>query len=646
MAKPHYKNDDVYVTSELRRYPSLTSSDGISGYVIVKTDHYDQHLSYDVKGVDPACQETDHYGYGYGPKYKCGINIREGKKCSYPGKTLYDYASEASDPWLKVHYKSVEYKAKGKAVVKSKVLPHEIGGKVLVMHDSMGDRYACSPLVPVTMLYTPHFDIYPDADPWYCLGGKVTVKTIDNYQILSYELHDIDPGCKEQDWIDDLPENGCGIRIHEGEYCSQIGEPYYDNTHLAKDPWLKVRYYAEGTKAWAKDVPVHTGKSMKDTIHKTLVIYDRHGKPMGCSKLVPVTQIVGLITKPYLLTYTTLSVTGDIVLTGYGGYHVLAYKFHGVDPLCSDPKSAPKYGCTIYIKEGDHCSNVKDPYWDKEDIPKDPYQSAHYYTDRDQSATGEIMLHTGYALADLVYHAAVVYDYNGRPIACATLKPPPGKEPICPKKKAVGPFGRTVVKKTECFPHSSLVDTQEVGQMPLRSLSMGDKVLAQQASGELAYAPTLGFLHVLDSDQVGASIVVVSHEAGEVRATANHLVFVKGVEFAREERQLADVQVADCMLAVKGSLSNCSRVLSVAKAAAVDGLRAPITATGTVVVDGTLASCYADAGGFSWGHGAVHSAFFGLRALLSACSPLLRFNRVPFRADELLARALKFGSSL
>jgi len=190
-----------------------------------------------------------------------------------------------------------------------------------------------------------------------------------------------------------------------------------------------------------------------------------------------------------------------------------------------------------------------------------------------------------------------------------------------------------------CFPGDSTVVVRDRGRVPLAELRAGEAVLAvghqeSDAGGcwELLFDTVITWLH-RDPDVEG-EVLQLRHEAGQVQLTANHLLFVQKPGKPSAVPLLAsEVRPGDRLLApwIDGSLA-MPAVLGVERAWR-RGLFAPLVGCGTVLVDGTAASCYAlprnlqtstaihrlaglaDGAGL---HAAAHSLFLPLRLLYSA----------------------------
>eukprot|EP00929_Paragymnodinium_shiwhaense_P112481 TRINITY_DN80739_c0_g1_i1.p1 TRINITY_DN80739_c0_g1~~TRINITY_DN80739_c0_g1_i1.p1 ORF type:complete len:283 (+),score=59.13 TRINITY_DN80739_c0_g1_i1:47-850(+) len=114
------------------------------------------------------------------------------------------------------------------------------------------------------------------------------------------------------------------------------------------------------------------------------------------------------------------------------------------------------------------------------------------------------------------------------------------------------------------------------------------------------YNSSLGFLHAL---QGPASFIALQHEGGELRASRNHLIFNgEGIAMAAELFTIGDEVMLGSGLR--------SRVLSINKDTTKHGMLAPLTASGSIEVDGVKASTYATVSKLNLPHSAMHAVFW------------------------------------
>ena len=148
-------------------------------------------------------------------------------------------------------------------------------------------------------------------------------------------------------------------------------------------------------------------------------------------------------------------------------------------------------------------------------------------------------------------------------------------------------------KKKSCFPGSSMVTLQSGESIPISALQSGDRILAMSSFGTSVYSEFLSFLHV-DHSSLYQYIDIYAGEA-VLHISAKHLLY----KYLDDEATSGMYDFAENVLVgqyVKyvspTGLVQKTRVTAVATSDVV-GAYAPLTAEGTVIVDGIVASCYA-----------------------------------------------------
>ncbi|TRY55672.1 hypothetical protein DNTS_016519, partial [Danionella cerebrum] len=181
-----------------------------------------------------------------------------------------------------------------------------------------------------------------------------------------------------------------------------------------------------------------------------------------------------------------------------------------------------------------------------------------------------------------------------------------------------------------CFPGGALVTMEDGSHQSIRDLRAGDMVLASERrnykTGALIYSEVLTFL---DRSPIAQKhFYVINTEAGvSVSLTAAHLLFVligncsrgvQGLPGAVQTVFASDAQPGQCLvLADEGKLlEHVSRITQI-EIREEQGSFAPLTAHGTLVVNGVVTSCYA-AVNKQW---LAHWAFTPLRSFYSWTGP-------------------------
>jgi hypothetical protein len=181
-----------------------------------------------------------------------------------------------------------------------------------------------------------------------------------------------------------------------------------------------------------------------------------------------------------------------------------------------------------------------------------------------------------------------------------------------------------------CFPASAAVKTEN-GQKRICDLQIGEKVKVMNGDGSVGFSTVYGWAH--NDPEVHASFLQLFTEGNRAIALSkDHLILVRrskdssarqhhhmfhhndGTEF--EFVQAGDVQEGDEVVQVH----TCTGVAGMEQFQPArvtgrtivqsKGIYAPLTMEGTVVVDGTVASCYAA----THSHTAAHAALAPARA--------------------------------
>lgn len=171
------------------------------------------------------------------------------------------------------------------------------------------------------------------------------------------------------------------------------------------------------------------------------------------------------------------------------------------------------------------------------------------------------------------------------------------------------PYVIAAVNERKCFPGAALVLLDTGRFKMLKDLQVGERVLARDGTGRLVFDEVYMFGH-RQSAAYGL-FTRIHTEKHAVSLTENHFVFVVN-ECGERCVPAKDVKVGDVLHVRSGECLNMSRVTKIAHVYE-EGLYAPFTKTGTVVVDGVLASCYIDV----LPHDTCHRLLWPVRLLYS-----------------------------
>eukprot|EP00929_Paragymnodinium_shiwhaense_P061430 TRINITY_DN3067_c1_g3_i1.p1 TRINITY_DN3067_c1_g3~~TRINITY_DN3067_c1_g3_i1.p1 ORF type:complete len:419 (-),score=88.23 TRINITY_DN3067_c1_g3_i1:252-1508(-) len=205
----------------------------------------------------------------------------------------------------------------------------------------------------------------------------------------------------------------------------------------------------------------------------------------------------------------------------------------------------------------------------------------------------------------------------------------------------------------QCFPGQSTIQTRDADSSPLALARIGDEVLVPDDLGNLKYEPIMHFLHQVESQTT--EYVTVVHEYGELRASGSHIAFVTDAMGQRKDVAMSQLSPGDRVqvAGIDGSISNdlelvSSRVLALRRSRDASGMYAPLSASGQVIVDGVVASCYAQSSsGLPVSHSPMHAAMFLVRVfgsnhgLISRFVPSMLVSRPEVQVGALLLNSAK-----
>lgn len=159
-----------------------------------------------------------------------------------------------------------------------------------------------------------------------------------------------------------------------------------------------------------------------------------------------------------------------------------------------------------------------------------------------------------------------------------------------------------------CFPAQSTAMTP-YGPKAMRDLTVGDTVRVVTPEGRVEWSQTCGWLH-RDPAQTASYLRLITSRR-QLMVSASHLVaVVQGgkIEFVPAGEVKVGMALLECDTNPTASSVWGNPVVTVETVQA-EGVYAPLTISGTICVDGVVASCYAD----TKSHRAAHAAMKPMR---------------------------------
>ena len=157
------------------------------------------------------------------------------------------------------------------------------------------------------------------------------------------------------------------------------------------------------------------------------------------------------------------------------------------------------------------------------------------------------------------------------------------------------------IKTGGCFPGHSIVHVKNRGPVKMDALAIGDQVLSVDVTtGQRIYEPVIGFLHRSETEPALFQTVQTEKNT-TLTLTPDHLIYSSDDPadpghlsrpplFAGRLKIGSFVYVMDTT--TSGSNPVRARVTDISRVHGT-GLYAPLTASGTMVVDDVIVSCYA-----------------------------------------------------
>ncbi|KAK3590788.1 hypothetical protein CHS0354_038726 [Potamilus streckersoni] len=147
-------------------------------------------------------------------------------------------------------------------------------------------------------------------------------------------------------------------------------------------------------------------------------------------------------------------------------------------------------------------------------------------------------------------------------------------------------------RRSDCFPPDGLVTLHDGRTITIADLRIGHKVLSNAASGTLEYSEVYFFAHL--NPNVSNEYINLRTFKQNIKLSPQHHIYI--VRNGHMKTIAArEVKIGDRILVLnKESLSFLNESITEISISTEFGVYAPITMSGTIVVNNILASCYVD----------------------------------------------------
>lgn len=417
-------------------------------------------ITYELSGVPCECSQM-----GTKPN-SCGLHIHVGMTCmdaTQIGGHWYNSTMIANDPWASTTYTSsncagnclnsnVGTTASGAITIDYGYGPSQTLDKVLVVHDYLGNRIACSPISDsshhllrdldmtgvLSVAAFPPIPVSASSNSIYGnnVTGNVQLHFVGPEVSISYRVHNVDPRCTEGARQLNVA-NSCGMHIHAGFSCAtlaEIGEHYFP-ANMTRDPWQDSYYAADPDGSATGTMSLVFGYTVDESKGRTFVFHDFDGQKMTCSVLGSTTDRVTLGTIMPIMGYSgpAKATAGCIGLEFRGTSVQINANLTKVDPRCSQGPSGAENSCGIHIHVGTSCDNATaiglhfyDPSIYASDV--EPWKYVSYTADD----AGNVMLmknvEYGYGFDMSQGHAFVLHDHDGAKATCNLIPVSPDRD--------------------------------------------------------------------------------------------------------------------------------------------------------------------------------------------------------------------------
>ncbi len=153
-----------------------------------------------------------------------------------------------------------------------------------------------------------------------------------------------------------------------------------------------------------------------------------------------------------------------------------------------------------------------------------------------------------------------------------------------------------------CFSSTSLISTLNEGKKSISDLNYGDMIKTiDQSSNKIVYSKFITYLH-RDEHVLADFIKIITNQNKTIKISEKHLVATlrnKKVEFILAK----NLNENDFLVSYDDNENMIyEEIISIIKYVQEIGVYAPLTETGTMLVDDVLVSCYANIDKHDWAH--------------------------------------------
>ncbi|CAF2434063.1 unnamed protein product [Rotaria sp. Silwood2] len=156
-------------------------------------------------------------------------------------------------------------------------------------------------------------------------------------------------------------------------------------------------------------------------------------------------------------------------------------------------------------------------------------------------------------------------------------------------------------EQQECFPSDATVDVLNVGKVRLSSLNIGDQVRIIDDQNQVSYSPIIAFLHrELDEK---ASYKRIRTKNAAIELSDRHLIRHRNDGFIWAEKLIKGDEIL-VSSSKNTNKTNWEKIIDISEVNR-QGLMAPLTEQGTIIVNNVHVSCYALVKSHTLGHFAL-----------------------------------------